>query len=47
MSSSLVGSRYTANKLAPTDRPDIGFAVIFPGMTIIKILMVDIAAAFF
>jgi len=34
-----------ANKLAPTDRPDIGFAVIFPGMTIIKILLIDIAAA--
>ena len=35
-----------ANKLAPTDRPDIGFAVIFPGMTIIKILLIDVAAAF-
>jgi putative transport protein len=35
-----------ANKLAPTDRPDIGFAVIFPGMTIIKILLIDIAATF-
>jgi putative transport protein len=22
-----------ANKLAPTDRPDIGYAMIFPGMT--------------
>ena len=31
-----------ANKLAPTDRPDIGYAMIFPGMTIIKILFVDI-----
>jgi putative transport protein len=36
-----------ANKLAPSDRPDIGYATIFPGMTIIKILFVDIAAAFF
>ena len=33
-------------KLAPTDRPDIGFAMIFPGMTIVKILFVNIAAAF-
>jgi putative transport protein len=31
-----------ANKLAPTDRPDIGYAMIFPGMTIVKILFVDI-----
>jgi putative transport protein len=36
-----------ANKLAPTDRPDIGYAMIFPGMTIMKILFVDIAPAFF
>jgi putative transport protein len=34
-----------SNKLAPTDRPDIGYAMIFPGMTIVKILFVDIAAA--
>ena len=31
-----------ANKLAPTDRPDIGYAMIFPGMTIVKILFVNI-----
>ena len=36
-----------ANKLAPTDRPDIGYAMIFPGMTIVKILFVDIAPVFF
>lgn len=30
------------NKLTPTERPDIGYAMIFPGMTIIKILFVDI-----
>ncbi|HJY77668.1 MAG TPA: YidE/YbjL duplication, partial [Burkholderiales bacterium] len=36
-----------ANKLAPTDRPDLGYAMIFPGMTIVKILIVDIAPAFF
>ncbi len=36
-----------ANKLTPTDRPDLGYAMIFPGMTIVKILFVDIAPAFF
>src|SRR4030095_6491362 len=36
-----------SNKLAPTDRPDIAYAMIFPGMTIIKILFVDIVPAFF
>ena len=30
-----------SNKLAPTDRPDIGYAMIFPGMTIVKILFVE------
>ena len=34
-----------SNKLAPTDRPDLGYAMIFPGMTIIKILFVDIVPA--
>jgi len=34
-----------ANKLAPTERPDIGYATIFPGMTIVKILFVDIVPA--
>ena len=34
-----------ANKLAPTDRPDIGYAMIFPGMTVVKILFVDIVPA--
>ncbi len=32
-------------RLAPTDRPDIGYAMIFPGMTIVKILFVNIVAA--
>ncbi|RLJ65038.1 aspartate:alanine exchanger family transporter [Sulfurisoma sediminicola] len=36
-----------ANKLTPTDRPDLGYAMIFPGMTILKILFVDIVPAFF
>jgi putative transport protein len=33
-----------SNKLAPTDRPDVGYAMIFPSMTILKILFVNIAA---
>jgi putative transport protein len=36
-----------SSKLAPTDRPDVAFAMIFPGMTIAKILFVDIVPAFF
>jgi putative transport protein len=36
-----------ANKLVPTDRPDIAYAMIFPGMTIVKILFVDIVPAFY
>jgi putative transport protein len=35
-----------SNKLAPTDRPDVGYAMIFPSMTILKILLVNVAAAF-
>lgn len=31
-----------SNKLTPTERPDIGYAMIFPAMTIVKILFVDI-----
>ena len=34
-----------SNKLTSTDRPDIGYAMIFPGMTIVKILFVDIVPA--
>jgi putative transport protein len=34
-----------SNKLAPTDRPDLGYAMIFPGMTFVKILFVDIVPA--
>jgi len=33
-----------SNRLAPTDKPDIGYAMIFPGMTIVKILFVDVIA---
>ena len=34
-----------SNKLTPTDRPDIAYAMIFPGMTIVKIVFVDIVPA--
>ena len=36
-----------SNKLAPSDRQDIAYAMIFPGMTIVKILFVDIVPTFF
>jgi len=35
-----------SNKLTPTDRPDLGYAMIFPGMTIVKILFVCVVPAF-
>lgn len=35
-----------SNKLTPTDRPDVGYAMIFPSMTIVKILFVSIVSAF-
>jgi putative transport protein len=35
-----------ANRLAPTDRPDVGYAMIFPAMTIVKVLFVDVVLAF-
>jgi putative transport protein len=35
------------SRLTQTDKPDIGYAVIFPGLTIVKILFVDIAPSFF
>ena len=34
-----------ADKLVPTDRPDIGYAVIFPSATIIKIVAVQLLIA--
>jgi putative transport protein len=33
-----------SNRLTPTDKPDLGYAMIFPGMTIVKILLVDVVA---
>jgi putative transport protein len=35
-----------SNRLVPTDRPDVGYATIFPGMTLVKILFVSVAPAF-
>ena len=35
-----------ASRLAPTEATDIGYATIFPGMTIVKILFVTIVPAF-
>lgn len=34
-----------ANRVAPTERPDLGYAMIFPSMTIVKILFAQIAVA--
>ena len=35
-----------SNKLTATDRPDVGYAMIFPGMTLVKILFVSVVPAF-
>ena len=35
-----------AAKQVPTDRPDIGYAIIFPGATIVKIIIVQLIIAF-
>ena len=35
-----------ANKLTPTDKADVGYAMLNPGMTIVKILFASVAAAF-
>ncbi|HTH61209.1 MAG TPA: TrkA C-terminal domain-containing protein [Paraburkholderia sp.] len=34
-----------ANRVAPTDQPDVLYAMIFPSMTIVKVLFVQIAIA--
>ena len=34
-----------ASKLTGTDKPDVGYAMIFPGATILKILFAQIAPA--
>jgi putative transport protein len=35
-----------SNKLVPNDRPDLGYAIIFPSMTLVKIFFVSIVSAF-
>jgi hypothetical protein len=40
-------ARDAGNCAAQSDRPDIGYAMIFPGTTIVKILFVDIVLALF
>jgi len=35
-----------SSKLAPTDRPDVNYATIFPGMTLVKIVFVSVVPAF-
>jgi putative transport protein len=35
-----------ANRIAPTDKADLGYATIYPGMTVVKILFASIASAF-
>jgi putative transport protein len=35
-----------AAKRVSTDRPDIGYAIIFPGATVLKIMIVEIIVAF-
>lgn len=36
-----------SNKLTGTDRPDVAYAMIFPGITVVKILFVNIVPSFF
>jgi putative transport protein len=33
--------------MAPTERPDIGYAMIFPSMTIVKVVAVQIVGLLF
>ena len=33
-----------ANRIAPTDKPDVAYAMIFPSMTVLKIVIVEVAA---
>ena len=33
-----------ANRATPTERPDIGFAIVFPSMTVAKILFAQVVA---
>ena len=31
-----------STKMAPTERPDIGYAMIFPSMTLVKVIAIQI-----
>jgi len=33
-----------ATRMAPTERPDIGYAMIFPSMTIVKVIAVQVVS---
>ena len=33
-----------STRMAPTERPDIGYAMIFPSMTIVKVIAVQVVA---
>ena len=41
----LAGVLVYANRSFPTERPDLGYAMVFPTVTVVKILFVQIAAA--
>jgi putative transport protein len=32
-----------STRMAPTERPDIGYATIFPSMTIVKVVAMQVA----
>jgi putative transport protein len=36
-----------STRMAPTERPDIGYAMIFPSMTIVKVIAVQIVGLLF
>ena len=36
-----------STRMAPTERPDIGYAMIFPSMTIVKVVAVQIVGLLF
>ena len=36
-----------SNRMAPTERPDISYAMIFPSMTIVKVVAVQIVGLLF
>ena len=36
-----------STRMAPTERPDIGYAMIFPSMTIVKVIAVQVIGLLF